>query len=130
MNKPRYSLDIVIAAPGTPLLDPDSGKQQLTPDGTPDTSGPGHMFYVLHAPGKAAQSFGFAPVEHGSMNGPGRIVRDDVKVYKDPAHVRTIEITEAQYNKLKASATIQWRTASASTTPTCVTTAWTSPGTH
>ena len=47
MNKPRYSLDIVIAAPGTPLLDPDSGKQQLTPDGTPDTSGPGHMFYVL-----------------------------------------------------------------------------------
>ena len=102
MNKPRYSLDIVIAAPGTPLLDPDSGEQQLTPDGIPDTSGPGHMFYVLHAPGKAAQSFGFAPVEHGSMNGPGRIVRDDVKVYKDPAHVRTIEITEAQYNKLKA----------------------------
>ena len=31
MNKPRYSLDIVIAAPGTPLLDPDSGKQQRRP---------------------------------------------------------------------------------------------------
>ena len=35
------------------------------------------------------------------MNGPGAS-SETTKVYKDPAHVRTIEITEAQYNKLKA----------------------------
>jgi len=60
------------------------------------------MFYVLHAPGQSPKSFGFAPKEHGSMNGPGAIMEDDADVYKDPRHTRTLEISEAQYRKLEA----------------------------
>ena len=101
MDKPRYTLDIVIAAPGTPLIDLETGKQQVL-DGVPQTSAPGHMFYVLHAPGQSPKSFGFAPKEHGSMNGPGAIMEDDADVYKDPRHTRTLEISEAQYRKLEA----------------------------
>lgn len=101
MDKPRYTLDIVIAAPGTPLMDIETGKQKVV-DGIPQTSTPGHMFYVLHAPGQLPKSFGFAPKEHGSMNGAGGIVEDDVDVYKDPRHTRTLEISEEQYRKLEA----------------------------
>ena len=102
MDKPRYIVDIVIAAPGTPLLDPVTQQPLRNPDGSPQTSGPGHMFYVLRAPGKDPASYGFAPIEHGSMNGPGDIVDSDAKTYKNPHYTRSLEITEAQYNKLRA----------------------------
>lgn len=101
MDKPRYTVDIVIAAPGTPLMDPKTGRQEVL-DGVPQTSSPGHMFYVLHASGEPAKSFGFAPKVHGSINGPGDIMPDDADVYKDPRHTRTLEISEAQYRKLEA----------------------------
>jgi hypothetical protein len=101
MDKPRYTVDIVIAAPGTPLMDPKTGLQEVL-DGVPQTSSPGHMFYVLHASGEPAKSFGFAPKVHGSINGPGDIMPDDADVYKDPRHTRTLEISEAQYRKLEA----------------------------
>ncbi|WP_303637719.1 hypothetical protein [Stenotrophomonas tuberculopleuritidis] len=102
MDKPRYTLDIVIAAPGTPLMDPKTSKQVVDENGIPQTSTPGHMFYVLHAPGQPPKSFGFAPKEHGSMNGAGTIMEDDVDVYKNPRHTRTLEISEEQYRKLEA----------------------------
>lgn len=102
MDKPRYIVDIVIAAPGTPLLHPVTQQPLRNPDGSAQTSGPGHMFYVLRAPGKDPASYGFAPIEHGSMNGPGDIVDNDAKTYKNPHYTRSLEITEAQYNKLKA----------------------------
>lgn len=101
MDKPRYTVEIVIAAPGTPLMDPKTGRQEVL-DGVPQTSSPGHMFYVLHASGEPAKSFGFAPKVHGSINGPGDIMPDDADVYKDPRHSRTLEISEAQYKKLEA----------------------------
>ena len=101
MDKPRYTVDVVIAAPGTPLMDPKTGLQEVL-DGVPQTSSPGHMFYVLHASGEPAKSFGFAPKVHGSINGPGDIMPDDADVYKDPRHTRTLEISEAQYRKLEA----------------------------
>lgn len=101
MDKPRYTVDIVIAAPGTPLMDPKTGLQEVL-EGVPQTSSPGHMFYVLHASGEPAKSFGFAPKVHGSINGPGDIMPDDADVYKDPRHTRTLEISEAQYRKLEA----------------------------
>lgn len=101
MDKPRYTVDIVIAAPATPLMDPKTGLQEVL-DWVPQTSSPGHMFYVLHASGEPAKSFGFAPKVHGSINGPGDIMPDDADVYKDPLHTRTLEISEAQYRKLEA----------------------------
>ncbi|MDW7599176.1 XVIPCD domain-containing protein [Stenotrophomonas maltophilia] len=100
MDKPRYTVEIVIAAPGTPLVD-ERGVQKVV-DGVPQTSGPGHMFYVLHGPDKTTQSFGFAPSEHGSMNGPGEVMKTDAAEYRNPHYSRTLEISEQQYRKLEA----------------------------
>lgn len=100
MDKPRYTVEIVIAAPGTPLVD-ERGVQKVV-DGVPQTSGPGHMFYVLHGPDKTTRSFGFAPSEHGSMNGPGEVMRTDAVEYRNPHYSRTLEISEQQYKKLEA----------------------------
>lgn len=105
MDKPRYTVDIVIAAPGTPLIDPRTHKQAVDADGNRQTSMPGHMFYVLHPAGQPPKSYGFAPKEHGSMNGAGAIMDNDATVYKDPHHTRTLEISEAQYKKLEAFGT-------------------------
>ncbi|WP_167796770.1 XVIPCD domain-containing protein [Stenotrophomonas maltophilia] len=100
MDKPRYTVEIVIAAPGTPLVD-EKGVQKVV-DGVPQTSGPGHMFYVLHGPDKTTRSFGFAPSEHGSMNGPGEVMKTDATEYKNPHYSRTLEISEQQYKKLES----------------------------
>ncbi|HEL5401818.1 TPA: hypothetical protein UOJ25_001933 [Stenotrophomonas maltophilia] len=100
MDKPRYTVEIVIAAPGTPLVD-ERGVQKVV-DGVPQTSGPGHMFYVLHGPDKTTRSFGFAPSEHGSMNGPGEVMKTDAAEYQNPRYSRTLEISEQQYKKLEA----------------------------
>ncbi len=100
MDKPRYTVEIVIAAPGTPLVD-ERGVQKVV-DGVPQTSGPGHMFYVLHGPDKTTRSFGFAPTEHGSMNGPGEVMKTDAVEYRNPHYSRTLEISEQQYRKLEA----------------------------
>lgn len=88
----KYSATIYIAAPGTPLAnerDPAA------------TSLPGHMFFTI-SDGHDSKSFGFAPVEHGSINGPGRVVRDDSDNYRNPLYSRTLEITKDQYDKLRA----------------------------
>lgn len=100
MDKPRYKVEIVIAAPGTPLVD-ENGVQKVV-NGVPQTSAPGHMFYVLHGPGNTTRSFGFAPSEHGSMNGPGEVMKTDASEYKDPYYSRTLEISEEQFKKLEA----------------------------
>lgn len=100
MDKPRYTVEIVIAAPGTPLVD-ERGVQKVV-DGVPQTSGPGHMFYVFHGPDKTTRSFGFAPAEHGSMNGPGEVMKTDAVEYRNPHYSRTLEISEQHYRKLEA----------------------------
>lgn len=59
----KYAVTLYVAAPGTPLL--DGG-----------TSAAGHMYYtVTH--GKEQTSFGFAPIGHGVMSGPGKVYNND-----------------------------------------------------
>ena len=79
MDKDRYTVTVYAAAPGTPLTrDTDPGA----------TSTPGHMYYATQKNGEAPQSYGFAPVKHGSIDGPGHVVPDDVANYKDPLYSR------------------------------------------
>ncbi|HUA81100.1 MAG TPA: hypothetical protein VL997_12060 [Dyella sp.] len=96
----RYTVTIYIAAPGTPLLD-KQGVPQLDKHGNAVTSEPGHMFYVL-SDGQNSKSFGFAPLVHGSLDGPGKTYDSDKLTYLDPLYARTLEITKAQYDTLNA----------------------------
>lgn len=86
----RYTLNVYIAAPGTPLAgDKDA------------TSLPGHMYYAI-SDGKDLRSYGFAPVTPGDINGPGTVYRGDVDHYINPRYMRTMEISEDQYKALHA----------------------------
>ena len=90
MDKDRYTITVYAAAPGTPLA--------LEPNGA--TSTPGHMYYTTQVNGEKQQSFGFAPIEHGSIDGPGHVAPNDVKNYTNPLYSRTMEISKQQYDKL------------------------------
>jgi hypothetical protein len=89
----QFILHIYIAAPGTPYL--KAGEP-------PTTSGPGHMWYGIQQHGGPIDSFGFAPKEHGDMNGPGDVVRDDHECYKNPLYIRSMEITKVHRDVLFA----------------------------
>ncbi|MCG8275694.1 XVIPCD domain-containing protein [Stenotrophomonas sp. NLF4-10] len=82
----KYTVTVFVAAPGTPLL-------------AGGTSTAGHVYYTV-AHGDEQTSFGFAPVEHGVMTGPGKIYHDDVDQYQKPFYQRTMEISEEQYAQL------------------------------
>ena len=84
----RYVLTIYAAAPGTPLAI-DGG-----------TSLPGHVYYTISDLKSPTESFGFAPIEHGSMMGPGDVVRNDLANYQKPRYTRRMEITQAQFEAL------------------------------
>ncbi|WP_254657794.1 XVIPCD domain-containing protein [Xanthomonas graminis] len=86
--RPHYSVTIYLAAPGTPLM--RSG----------GTSAAGHMYYSI-SDGKHVESYGFAPLEHGSSRGLGRVSDTDVRDYKDPYYSRTLEVSREQYEKLR-----------------------------
>lgn len=58
MADDKYTVTVYVAAPGTPLINEAPGT----------TSGPGHMFYTTSNGHDKPQSFGFAPVQHGSMD--------------------------------------------------------------
>lgn len=89
MAEPRYTVTIYVAAPGTPLkLD------------SPKTSLPGHMFYATSNGKEKPNSFGFAPVVQGNIDGPGHISYQDLDNYKDPLYARTMEISRSQYETL------------------------------
>jgi hypothetical protein len=90
MDKDRYTVTVYAAAPGTPLVQEDLGA----------TSTPGHMYYSTQLNGGQQESYGFAPIKHGSIDGPGHVVRNDVQNYKDPLYSRTMEISKDQYDKL------------------------------
>lgn len=90
MDKDRYTVTVYAAAPGTPLA--------LEPTGA--TSTPGHMYYSTQVNGEKQQSFGFAPIEHGSIDGPGHVAPNDVMNYTNPLYSRTMEISKEQYEKL------------------------------
>lgn len=87
-KEPHYTVTVYVAAPGT----------QLQKSG--GTSAAGHMYYSI-SDGKHNDSFGFAPKEHGSSSGPGKVYDTDVADYKDPRYARTMEISKDQYDKLK-----------------------------
>ena len=88
----QYVLTVYVAAPGTPLTNPEDTPGQ--------TSAAGHMYYGIKH-GAEKLSFGFAPRDHGVSKGPGKITDFEVNNYKDPRYQRTIEITKEQYEKLK-----------------------------
>ena len=81
-----YTVTIYVAAPGTPLK--EGG-----------TSMPGHMYYVT-SNGEKKESYGFAPIHHGSVHGSGKRYDNDLENYRNPHYSRTIEITKNQYEKL------------------------------
>jgi hypothetical protein len=91
MDDGKYTVTVYVAAPGTPLV------KENAPG---ITSGPGHMFYTTSNGRDTTQSFGFAPVQHGSMDGPGTISDKDNVNYKDPLYSRTMEVSKSQYEKL------------------------------
>lgn len=76
MDKQQYTVTIVIAAPGTPLY--KNGEQQVI-DGEPANSGPGHMFFILDDSKSKPISYGFAPITHGEMNGPGKSITQTLR---------------------------------------------------
>ncbi|RYF72945.1 MAG: hypothetical protein EOO22_09875, partial [Comamonadaceae bacterium] len=97
MSDPKYTVTVYAAAPGTPLY--KDGAPKLDDKGVPETSVPGHMYYVT-SNGEARNSWGFAPVEHGSVNGRGGVSTSDEVSYHNPLYARTIEIDKARYDKL------------------------------
>lgn len=83
----NYTVTIYVAAPGTPL---SSG----------GTSAAGHMYFQV-SDGALHKSFGFAPTLSGETRGPGSVRIRDVAEYEKPFYARTIEISKAQFDKLK-----------------------------
>ena len=100
MSDTKYTVTVYAAAPGTPLLDPETGQPKME-DGKPVTSLPGHMFYVI-SDGRQRESYGFAPIQEGQIKGPGSRHAEDEATYKDPFYARTLEISKEQHDKLKA----------------------------
>lgn len=85
----KYTLNVHVAAPGTPLG-----------VGGGATSLPGHMYYSI-SDGKETYSFGFAPVKHGDIDGPGKVYRTDLEQYQNPRYARTMEISPQQFKEIK-----------------------------
>ena len=83
----RYTLSVYVVAPGTPLR-------------TGGTSAAGHVYYSI-SNGLETTSYGFAPIAHGAVSGPGEVGNRDVEDYKAPFYVRTMEISKEQYGKLR-----------------------------
>lgn len=88
-QKTHYTAAVYVALPGTPL------------NVSGGTSAAGHMYYVI-SDGKNKYSYGFAPAEHGSSSGPGKVYDTDLKDYQNPRYARTMEITREQYEKMRA----------------------------
>ncbi len=98
MPDQKYTVTVYAAAPGTPLMD-ETGKQLVDKQGKPETSVPGHMFYVT-SDGTNRISNGFAPVTQGNVDGPGKIYHTEEREYSNPLYSRTMEISKDQYDKL------------------------------
>lgn len=72
--------------------------------GTPLAEGghstPGHMWFELHDEGQS-KSYGFAPTEHGDPHGPGKIYYTDTSNYLDRKYMRTLELSDDQYQQMQ-----------------------------
>lgn len=101
-QKHIYKLTIYVAAPGTDLKgDPEELSDPRKLGDPLPTSTPGHMFYVVSRDNER-NSYGFAPIEHGSIYGAGHRVETDLADYVNPHYERTLEITAEQYDRLKS----------------------------
>lgn len=81
------AVTIHIASMGTPL---DNGSESAV----------GHMWYELHDGSNSSKSYGFAPAISGEAFGPGKVYKTDTEHYLDRKYMRTIEISDSQYNKM------------------------------
>ncbi|NDL19011.1 hypothetical protein, partial [Photorhabdus laumondii] len=61
----------------------------------------GHMWYVLNDGDGNKESFGFES-KHDQMLGEGQITPFDDVAYQQTSYETTVELTEFQYNRLKA----------------------------
>lgn len=84
----QHTIDVFVAAPGTPL---SSGI----------SSAAGHVYFEI-SDGSAKASYGFSPKDHGVMRGQGVVGKEDTSTYQSPVYQRRLEITQEQYQKLKA----------------------------
>ena len=94
-----YTVTIYVAAPGTKQLDPGQ------PNVVRGTSMTGHM-YLETAHGDDRASAGWQP--DGPIPGGGYAgtpVTSDVRTYADPYYARTIEVTQAQFDKIREFST-------------------------
>ncbi|WP_326937897.1 calcium-binding protein [Frateuria sp. Soil773] len=60
------------------------------------------MWYELNDGFGNTESYGFAPIEHGSPFSDGRVYVDDSSNYESRAYTRTIEISQNQYEVLQS----------------------------
>ena len=97
MDRKRYTVTVYAAAPGTPLRG-NRGPGDLDYSHM-DRSVPGHVYYAT-SDGIDTTSYGFGPVEHGDLNGPGKRFDNDVEQYVDPFYARTMEVTQDQFDRL------------------------------
>lgn len=86
-----YILKIYVAAPGTPIQPSESD--------SPRRSLAGHVYYSV-SDGVEERGYGFSPIESGTR-GPGHVVRDEYLSYRNPAYIRTMEISKAQFEALR-----------------------------
>jgi hypothetical protein len=80
-----------------------AGRGTRLADGT--QSDTGHMWYSLNdGRGNAPESYGFAPdsLHKRKPIARGEVHRDDDTNYPSRDYTKTIEITDAQYNDIKA----------------------------
>lgn len=97
-NQP-YTVTIYVAASGTKQLDPQR------PDVVRGTSMTGHM-YLETVHGNDRASTGWqpdTPIPGGGYLGAA--VTTDVRTYADPYYARTIEVTQAQFEKIREFST-------------------------
>jgi hypothetical protein len=94
MDAKRYTVTVFSAAPGTWV-------NEVGYDGADHFSRSitGHVFFETDD-GFHKKSWGFAPVEHGDVHGPGEPKEKDADEYIDPMYERTMEISRDQFDKL------------------------------
>ena len=90
-----YTLTVYVAAPGTPLVNPEQ------PNESRGTSLTGHM-YLETSHGADARSAGWQPGDRLPGGGYlGDPVTTDTSTYIAPYYARTIEISEEQFNRIR-----------------------------
>jgi len=94
MPDKRCRVTVYAATPGTPLPD-EAARRKLDGQGKPETSAPGHLFYVS-SDGVNRIRNGFAAIKQGSPDGPGKIRHSDEMEHSKPLYSRAMGISKGQ----------------------------------